>query len=162
VAASSRRVPPRRARRTIASFSSFADAERAVGYLADQHLPAGALAIVGTGLHRSGDGPRPATSGRAALVGAVQGAASGVLFASLFGLFFTATGVGVAGLLVYGVVSGALAGALFGALAHVARGAGAGGPPAAPVADRYEVLADDAVADEAERLLRALPEAPAT
>ena len=49
VSASQPSTPPG-ARRTIASFSSYAEAERAVDFLSDQGFAVERVAIVGTGL----------------------------------------------------------------------------------------------------------------
>jgi hypothetical protein len=154
--------PPSGARRTIASLHSYGDAERAVDYLSDQGFPVERLAIVGTGLRYVEEISGRVTTWRAALLGAVQGAVLGLLFASLFGLFFTGTGVGLLALLLYGLLTGAVFGALFGLLGHLAQGGRRDFASVASTrAERYEIQADEAVADEAERLLRALPEAPA-
>jgi hypothetical protein len=153
--------PPTGPRRTIATFSSYADAERSVDYLSDQDFPVQSLTIVGTGLHYVEEIAGRVTSARAALLGAGQGAVLGLLLASLFGLFFTDTGVGLLGLLVYGLVTGAIFGALFGLLGHLAQGGRRDFASVASTrADRYEIQADAAEAGEAERLLRALPDAP--
>ncbi len=153
--------PPTGPRRTIATFSSYAEAEHAVDYLSDQGFPVQSLAIVGTGLRYVEEIAGRVTSARAALMGAGQGAVLGLLFASLFGLFFTDTGVGLFGLLLYGLITGAIFGALFGLLGHLAQGGRRDFASVASTrADRYEIQADGAVADEAERLLRALPDAP--
>ncbi len=155
------RLTPPRTRRAIASFGSYQDAERAVDYLSDQGFAVQHLAIVGTGLRYVEEISGRVTSGRAALMGGAQGAALGLLFASLFGLFFRGTGVALLGLLLYGLLSGALFGALFGVLGHVAQGGRRDFASfRSTQADRYEVQADEAVAEEAERLLRALPDAP--
>ena len=71
----------------------------------------------------------------------------------LFGVFFNGPGFG--GLLLYGVVTGGL----FGALAHLTVSDGKRDfvSDTNIVADRYEVQVDDGVADEAERLLGAMP-----
>jgi hypothetical protein len=95
--------------------------------------------------------------GRAALLGAGQGALIGSRFALLFGIFFT--GPDFAGLLLYALVVGAIFGALFGASAHYANTGGRRDFVSATdiEADRYDVQVDGAVADEAKRLLEAMP-----
>ena len=97
------------------------------------------------------------STGRAALVGLGEGALIGTLFALLFGVFFNGPGFG--GLLLYGIVTGGLLGALFGALAHLTVSDGKRDfvSDTSIVAGRYEVQVDDGVADEAERLLGAMP-----
>jgi hypothetical protein len=118
------------------------------------------VSVVGTGLRRAEDPSSRDTRRSRALKGAVHGAVLGLLFACLFGLFFPDAGVGLLGLLVYGLASGTLFGALLGVLAHLAADPRPAILPAPTRADRYELHVDDAVADEAERLLRALPEVP--
>ena len=97
------------------------------------------------------------STGRAALIGLGEGSLIGLLFALLFGVFFTGPGFG--GLLLYGIVTGGLLGTLFGALAHVTVSDGKRDfvSGTSIVADRYEVQVDDAVADDAQRLLSAMP-----
>jgi hypothetical protein len=75
----------------------------------------------------------------------------------MFGIFFTGPNFG--GLLLYSVVVGGLFGTLLGALGHVAVSGGQRDFVSATsiVADRYEVQVDDGVADEAQRLLGAMP-----
>jgi hypothetical protein len=94
-------------RRTVATFTDYASAERAVDYLSDHGFPVDRTAIVARDLK---------------LVEQVTGR-MGYLEAALRGL-----------------LSGAVTGVL---------------------ADRYEVVADEEVADEAERLIRQIPGASA-
>ncbi len=97
------------------------------------------------------------TSGRAAVLGAGHGALIGSLFAFLFGIFFS--GPDFAGLLLYALVVGAMFGALFGASVQYARSGGRRDFASATdiEADRYDVQVDGAVADEAKRMLHAIP-----
>jgi hypothetical protein len=97
-------------RRTIASYSTYADAERAVDWLADHGFAVERSAIVGTGLRSVEQVTGRMTPGRAAGIGAAQGALIGALFALLFGIFFT--GPDFVGLLLYALALGALFGAL--------------------------------------------------
>jgi hypothetical protein len=155
---SSQSPTPGRARRTIATYTSYREAERAVDWLSDQGFAVQHVAIVGTGLRSVEQVAGRVTTGRAALTGAVQGALMGLLFALLFGLFFT--GPGFLGLLVYAVVAGAVFGAIFGALAHAAWGGRRDFASARTTeAERYEVQVDEAMADEAQRLIDAIPTA---
>ena len=97
------------------------------------------------------------TQGRAAKLGAGQGALIGALFALLFGVFFT--GPEFAELLLFALVSGALFGALWGALfQYTASGGKRDFVSSADIqADRYDVQVDEAAADEATRVLGGLP-----
>ena len=143
---------------TIATYRDYATAERAVDYLSDQGFAVERTAIVGKGLRSVEQVAGRMSAGRAALVGLGEGALIGTLFALLFGVFFTGPGFG--GLLLYGVVTGGLFGTLFGALSDtmVSDGKRDFVSDTSIVADRYEVQVDEGVADEAERLLGAMPD----
>jgi hypothetical protein len=147
---------PSGARRTIATYPSYQEAERAVDVLSDQRFPVERIAIVGTGLRSVEQVVGRVTTARAALTGAGHGAVIGLFIAVLFGLFFT--GPGFLGLLAYTVIVSAIFGAILWSISHAAQGgrrdfASVGGT----YADRYEVQADEEVADEARRLLDATP-----
>ena len=143
---------PSGGRRTIADYSSYVEAERAVDLLSDRGFPVERVAIVGTGLRSVEQVVGRVTTARAALTGAGQGALIGLFFALLFGLFFT--GPGFFGLLAYAVVTGAVLGATFEAIWHAAQGGRRDfSSIAGTYAERYELQADDEVADEAGRLL---------
>lgn len=144
-------------RRSIGSFKSYAAAQRAVDWLSDQGFAVEHLAIVGKGLRSVEQVAGRMTAGRGALIGAGQGALIGALFALLFGVFFTGPEFG--GLFLYAVVTGSIFGSLFGALAHAAYSGGDRDfiSETSIVADRYEVQADEDVADEAKQILGAQP-----
>ena len=72
-----------------ASYSTYAEAERAVDWLSDQRLRRGAQRDRGHGLRSVEQVTGRMTPGRAAGIGAGQGALIGALFALLFGIFFT-------------------------------------------------------------------------
>jgi hypothetical protein len=155
-------------RRSIATFDSYADAQRAVDRLSDLGFPVDRVAIVGHGLRYVEQVAGRMTTGRAALMGALQGALLGGLFGLVLGLAFTLDPNPAVPLLVlYGIVAGALVGALLGAIAHAATG---GERDFASVsgfqADRFELEVDDDVADRAVDMLRsgtsAAPAAGAT
>jgi hypothetical protein len=159
--ATSRDPAPGGARRTVATEANYREAERAVDWLADQGFPVQRVSIVGTGLRSVEQVFGRLTTGRAAVMGAAQGATIGLLFGLLFGLFFT-NAADFFGVLLYGLVAGIVWGSLWGALIHYAQG---GRRDFASVtetrADRYEVQADDSVAEEAERLLERMARAVA-
>lgn len=150
-------VTESRPRRPVASYSTYAGAERAVDWLSDQGFAVEHLAIVGKGLRSVEQVQSRMSGGRAALVGAGQGVLIGVLFALLFGIFFNGPAFG--GLLAYSVIVGALFGTLFGAVAYEADSGGRRDfvSDTNIIAERYEVQADEGVADEAKRLLAAMP-----
>lgn len=105
---------------TVARYGSYAEAERAVDFLSDRGFPVQHVAIVGTGLKSVEQIAGRLTTGRAALIGAGQGATIGLFFGLLFGLFFE--GPAFLGVVAYGVIAGLIFGALFGALAQAAQG----------------------------------------
>jgi len=144
------------ARTTVATYSSYEEAERAVDYLSDQDFPVERTAIVGTGLRTVEQIAGRLTTGRAALMGATQGAMIGLLFGLLFGLFFS--GPDFLGVVAYGLVAGILFGATFGAVGQALQG---GRRDFASVqsmqADRYELQVDDEVAARARQLLAEMP-----
>ena len=125
--------------------------------LSDRGFAVERVAIVGRGLRSVEQVAGRMSTGRAALVGLGEGALLGMLFAFLFGIFFTGPEFG--GLLLYSVIVGGLFGSFLGALAHVVMSGGQRDFVSATsiVADRYEVQVDEGVAEEAQRLLGAMP-----
>lgn len=105
---------------TVATYTNYADAERAVDYLSDQGFPVEKVAIVGTGLKTVEQVAGRLTTGKAALAGAAQGAMIGLFFGLLFSLFFE--GPDFLGVILYGLVAGTIFGAVFGAVAQAAQG----------------------------------------
>jgi hypothetical protein len=149
------RIQPRR---VIASYASYRDAERAVDYLSDQKFPVERISIVGRGLRTVEHITGRMTSAMAAAHGALSGALAGVLIGWLFALFDWFDPVVSRGWLILdGLWFGALVGALYGLLAHaLTRGRRDFTSIGAMQADRYDVLVDDEVADEAADLLGGL------
>jgi hypothetical protein len=141
------------ARTTVATYGTYQEAERAVDFLSDRDFPVDRAAIVGTGLRTVEQISGRVTTGRAALMGAGQGVLIGLLFAALFGIFFTLDRA-FFGLLVYAVVLGALIGAAFGGFAQAAqRGRRDFASVTGMQADRYELQVDQEVAARARELL---------
>ena len=144
------------AKTTVASYDSYREAERAVDYLSDSGFPVERVAIVGTGLKTVEQVMGRLTTGRAALMGAGQGAMIGLLFGLLFGLFFE--GPAFFGVVLYGLIAGAIFGAIFGAIGQAAQG---GRRDFASVrgmqAERYEVQVDHEPSAQAKQLLAELP-----
>jgi hypothetical protein len=150
-----------RDRRVVASFTDYVDAERAVDRLSDEGFPVERAAIVARGLEYVEQ-----ITGRlrwidAALRGMFSGAVAGFLIGWLFGVFnwFDPVIASVV-LALNGLWFGALVGSLVGLVAYsLQRGrrdfASVGGVRA----ERYDVLVDAEVADQAERLLRQAPSA---
>lgn len=145
------------ARTTVATYGTYREAERAVDFLSDKGFPVQRAAIVGTGLQTVEQIAGRLTTGRAALIGATQGAMIGLLFALLFGLFLTADSA-FFGVLVYGLVVGALFGALFGAIAQAMQGGRRDFTSVQGMtAEQYELQVDHEVSAEAKQLLADLP-----
>jgi hypothetical protein len=152
-------------RRRVGSYASYAEAQRAVDLLSDRGFPVERLAIVGSDLQLVEQVTGRLDLGRAALAGASSGAFTGGVFGLIFSLFLTDdAGVGVLAVVLYGIVIGALLGAAFGMAGHAMTGGQRDFSSVSGVqAARYDVVADDAVADDAVRLLaEATGSAPGT
>ena len=142
----------------MASYASYAEAERAVDHLSDQGFPVERAAIVGTGLKTVEQIAGRMTTGRAAVVGAGQGAMIGLLFGLLFGIFFS--GPDFLGVVLYGLVAGVVFGATFAAIGQAMQG---GRRDFASVrsmeAERYDLQVDHEVSAQAKQLLAEMPAA---
>ena len=154
------------ARRPVAVYDSYAEAQHAVDHLSDHGFPVEEAAIVGHGLRYVEQVTGRLSTGRAALVGALQGAlfrgsmevTLAAFLGLLMGLIFTYDPNPAVPLLVlYGLATGALIGALLGAVLHLATG-GTRDFTSVPGfrAERYEIVVDEDVADRAAELLRSL------
>ena len=134
------------ARRTIASYAGYAEAESAVEWLFQHGFPVQRGAIVGTGLRSVEQLSGRMSVRRAALLGIGPGILVGALVALLAGLF-PAVGVG------------ALLGAVSGALLHEALSGGRRDFASTTriEAGLYDLQVDEDSADEAKRLLDAMP-----
>jgi heat induced stress protein YflT len=144
------------ARRTaVAVYSTYREAERAVDHLSDNDFPVERTSIVGRDLKYVEQVTGRMTYGRAALNGALSGALVGLLIGWLFGVFDWFNPVVAAGWLALdGLWFGAIAGALAGLLAHALSGGRRDfGSIGMMTADRYEVLVDADLAEEAARML---------
>jgi uncharacterized membrane protein len=151
------------ARRTVATYSNYAQAERAVDYLSDQGFPVERVAIVARDL----DLVEQVTGRRGYLEAALQGAASGgligLLIGWLFGVFnwFNPT-VSAFWLAIDGLWFGAVVGLVFALILQaLTRGRRDFNSIAGLTADHYDVMVDDAFAAEAVRLLAQLESPPA-
>jgi len=142
-------------RRVIASYNSYAEAQRAVDYLSDERFPVERVSIVAEDLRFVEQVTGRMGYGQAALQGAGSGAAIGVLFGFFLGLFNLFDPVVSALILaLYGLIFGAIFGALIGLLFHaLAQGQRDFSSVGGMEAGRYNVMADEEVAEEATRLL---------
>jgi hypothetical protein len=141
--------------RVVRSFSTYAEAERAVDQLADRKFPVERTAIVGSGLKLVEQVTGRMDYARAALRGALSGAFVGVLIGWLFAAFNWFDPVVANGWLVLdGLWFGAVVGALVGLLIHALSGGHRDFESVGSLrADRYDLVVDAEVADEAERVL---------
>jgi hypothetical protein len=153
------RMPARRQRRPIAVFDNYADAERAVDHLSDQRFPVERVAIIGDDLQMVEQVTGRLNYGGAALKGAASGALPGALIGWLFGLFDLINPL-VASIVLafYGLIFGAVIGAVLGLVMHaLQRGRRDFDAVTMMVPRRFEVVADEEVAEEAARLLAEAP-----
>ena len=143
------------ARRRIATFHSYADAERAVEYLTTRGFPVERVAIVGRDLQSVEQIVGRLTFGSAAWHGALAGALPGALVGWIFGLLSWVHPL-IASLLLalYGLIFGAVLGAIAGMIAYAfQRGRRDFASVATVQAREFDVVVDDQVADDAARLL---------
>jgi hypothetical protein len=140
---------------SLAVYDDYADAQRAVDFLADRKFPVEQCMIVGTDLKRIERITGRLTTGRVAAGGALSGLWLGLFIGVVFALFTTNNVVSV-------VASTVAFGAVFGlvwALAGyaVTRGQRDFSSTTSVVATRYEVLVEHKVAARARELLAELP-----
>ena len=142
-------------RRPIAAYDSYRDAERAVDYLSDNGFPVDRVAIIGSDLRLVEQVTGRMTYGGAALRGAVSGAFAGLLIGWLFALlnWFEPILASFA-LILWALLFGAVIGAIFGLIMHALQGGRRDfASVSAMTPSRYEVIADEAVADQAQTML---------
>jgi hypothetical protein len=144
-----------RARRTIVTYRTYAEAQRAVDYLSDQKFPVERVAIVAEGLRFVEQVTGRLGYGQAALNGALSGAVVGALFGFIFGLFDLITPlISAVNLALWGIIFGAFIGAVISLLVYALSGGQRDFTSVSGMqAERYNVMVDEEVADEAERLL---------
>jgi uncharacterized protein YqgC (DUF456 family) len=148
---------PRTGTRTVATFASYGEAERAVEYLVEQKFPVQKVAVVGLDVRMVEQVVGRLGWGRAALSGAGTGAVTGALVGWIFGVFSRIHPL-IAGLTLaaYGLIIGAIIGAVIGLILYaMQRGRRDFTAVRAMQPSRYEVVVGDEVADEAARLLGA-------
>ena len=140
------------ARRTIASYAGYAEAESAVEWLVQHGFPVQRGAIVGTGLRSVEQLSGRMSVRRAALLGIWPG----ILVSALVALLTWDSGSTEVLLAAVGV--GALLGAVSGALLHEALSGGRDFASTTRIeAGLYDLQVDEDSADEAKRLLDAMP-----
>lgn len=141
----------------VASYETYAAAQRAVDFLSDRKFPVERVAIVGEGLQTIEQVTGRLDWGRAAGLGLGQGMGMGLFI----GLIFAALGLGQGsfiGLVAYGVVIGGIFGVVWGLVGYALSGGrrdftSIGGMRAR----EYLLLTDPEVAEQARALLGELP-----
>jgi hypothetical protein len=147
---------------SIASFSTYADAQRAVDYLSDNGFPVENLTIVGSDLKQVERVLGRLTSWKAALAGAGTGAWFGALVGLLLSLFAD-TGTAVVVIILWGLLTGAIFGAVWGFIAHLFTfGQRDFATFGMTVATRYEVYSTADQAARAMEMLAGMPANPRT
>lgn len=143
------------ARRVVASFQLYEEAQRAVDYLSDEKFPVERVAIVGEGLRLVEQVTGRLTWWKASVQGLLSGAVIGFALGWLLGLFNVVDPfVSAIGLAIWGLCFGAFVGAITGALAYAStRGHRDFTSVENMQAEQYNILVDTEVADEAQRLL---------
>jgi hypothetical protein len=142
---------------SIASFSTYADAQRAVDYLSDNGFPVENLTIVGSDLKQVERVLGRLTSWKAALAGAGTGAWFGALIGLLLSLFAN-SGTAMVVIILWGLLTGAVFGAVWGFIAHLFTfGQRDFATFGATVATRFEVYCTPDQAARAMAMLVAMP-----
>lgn len=136
----------------VASYPTYAEAERAVDRLSDAGFPVEQSSIVGRDLRLVEQVIGRLTKTTATLMGAASGSWFGFFVAAVLGLFLT--GPEWVSLILTAVVIGAVWGAIFGFVAHWAtRGRRDFASASAVLADRYDITVTDAYSERATQLL---------
>jgi hypothetical protein len=108
-------APPAGPTVTIATYNTYAGAQRAVDYLSDNKFPVEKVSIVGTDLRLVEKVLGRLTVARAAGAGVLSGAWLGLFIGLLLGIFSSSAWLAV---LLSAILIGAAWGAIFGAVAH--------------------------------------------
>jgi hypothetical protein len=141
-------------RSTVASFTRYADAERALDRLASARFPVHRMALIGGDVKLVEEVTGRLTAGRCALFGVLAGAWLGALMALFAVVAERPQPSATATLLAWGVLLGWLFGATLGAVAYATTGRHRDFTSRRRlVAGRYELYADDELAEPALRLL---------
>jgi hypothetical protein len=141
----------------IGSYSTYADAQRAVDFLSDQEFAVEHLSIVGSDLRMVENVLGRLTRGRAAAAGAGSGAWFGLLVGLLLSLFAEAD-TSTLGIVLAGLLYGAVFGAIFGFVGHALSGGKRDFTSRSKiVASSYDVVCVWAHADGARALLEKMP-----
>ncbi len=148
---------PRRV--VVASYGSYAEAQRAVDYLSDERFPVERVAIVAEDLRLVEQVTGRMGYGRAALQGAGLGAVVGLIFGFFLGFLLSPINplVSAPYLAILWLIYGAVIGLIVGLTGHALSGGRRDFSSVEGIqAGRYNVMADEEIADEASQLLAGL------
>lgn len=141
-------------RRTIATYSSYAEAQKAVDHLSDNKFAVEKTVIVAEGLKFVEQVTGRLNWGRVISTAASSGALTGVLIGLFLGFFF---GGPLLNIVLYGLVVGIIISILFAVAGYAAtRGQRDFSSVGGMQAERYNVMVDTDLADEAEGMLRGM------
>jgi len=140
---------------SLAVYEDYAQAQRTVDYLSDNHFPVENCMIVGTDLKQIERITGRLTTGRVALAGLGSGAWLGVFIGLVLSMFSEG---GLVQILLSTVLIGMLFGLIWALLGYAAtRGRRDFSSVSQVVATKYEVLVEHKVAGRARELLAGLP-----
>ncbi len=148
----------RGSRRVIASYDSYADAQKAADRLSDEGFAVNRLSIRAEDLHLVERGTGRLSYFGATLRGAGSGAAVGALFGFVINLLnLMDSAISALAVAYGGLVFGMVIGAITGLISHATSGKEWNFSSIGTVeAGRYDVVVDEVVADEASRLAQLL------
>lgn len=147
------------ARRVVASYSSYRDAEKAVDYLTDNKFPVERVAIVGRELDLVEQVTGRMTALDAITRGALTGAATGALIGWLFAIFsWFDRSIAWGWLILDGLWFGLLVGSLFGLVMYLVTRSRRHFDSISTMRPEYfDIVVDEEYADEAARMLSGYP-----
>lgn len=142
---------------TVATYTTYEDAQAAVDFLSDKQFPVENLMIVGTNLRLVERVTGRRTWGSVVSQGAVSGIGTGMLVGIMMALFLGEQG-NLTFMLLIGLALGVTLGILTGVIAHaVSQGKRDFNSMRQTVASTYEVLAEHKVVQQARELLATKP-----
>lgn len=139
---------------TVATYTDYESAQRAVDFLSDHDFPVNRASIIGTDVRLVEQVLGRLTTLRATLLGAAAGAWFGLLIGLLIGIFAES---GWWAVVFTGLVAGAIWGAAFGGISHAVTGGRRDFASRRSLeAARYAINVDSEYSEEASRLLAKL------
>jgi hypothetical protein len=137
----------------IATYDTYAEAQRAVDFLSDEQFPVQNVSIIGSDLKMVEKVTGRLTRGRATLAGAATGAWFGLFVGVLLSLFAD-SGTNAFALVIAALLYGAVFGAVFGFVGHALSGGRRDFTSRSKIASsRYEIVCTWAEADHAREVL---------